>query len=240
MEIDAIADSHTAEIIDAIHKATPGPGDQAQKAAYHGTPHRYLGLAVPQRRKLAKQWARAHFDINFDTWRALLDRLYHGETYEEKTIGGELLHLYPQHRRAINLGDFDRWLGQLEGWAEVDTTCQAGFVVDDLLARWDAWRPFLDRLGRDANLNKARAAFVLLTKPLDRHPDPRLWALAHELVEARKGERDKLITKAISWVLRSAITHHRAALTAYLETAADSLPAIALRETRAKLSTGKK
>ena len=63
---------------------------------------------------------------------------------------------------------------------------------------------------------------------------------ALENIELLKHEKEILITKAISWVLRSMIRHHREKVAEYLEENAATLPAIAVRETRTKLSTGKK
>lgn len=60
------------------------------------------------------------------------------------------------------------------------------------------------------------------------------------MVERLKGERPILITKAVSWLLRSMALRHGTAVAAYLDANAASLPAIAVRETRTKLATGTK
>jgi 3-methyladenine DNA glycosylase AlkD len=49
-----------------------------------------------------------------------------------------------------------------------------------------------------------------------------------------------MITKAISWVLRSLVKHHRSEVENYLDTHEESLPRIAVREVRVKLDTGRK
>jgi len=59
-------------------------------------------------------------------------------------------------------------------------------------------------------------------------------------VEKLKTEKDVLITKAISWVLRSMILTNPEVVREYLEKNKDSLPRIALREATTKLLTGKK
>ena len=103
-----------------------------------------------------------------------------------------------------------------------------------------AWQALLESLSRDQNINKRRAALVLLTAPITQSPDERILRLALQLIDRLKGEKDKLITKAISWLLRKGIKQHHEAIANYLDTNADNLPAIALRETRKKLATGKK
>jgi len=55
-----------------------------------------------------------------------------------------------------------------------------------------------------------------------------------------KSEKEVLITKAISWTLRSMVKLHRTPLKNYLAKNKQTLPAIAMRETLTKLQTGKK
>jgi 3-methyladenine DNA glycosylase AlkD len=67
-----------------------------------------------------------------------------------------------------------------------------------------------------------------------------LAQVAFKNVDRLKHEKEILITKAISWVLRSMVKHYRKPLQTYLKENADTLPKIALRETMTKLRTGKK
>jgi 3-methyladenine DNA glycosylase AlkD len=60
------------------------------------------------------------------------------------------------------------------------------------------------------------------------------------IVDKLKDEEKILITKAISWLLRSMVKYNRDAVEAYIKHHASSLPRIALRETLVKLETGKK
>ena len=89
-------------------------------------------------------------------------------------------------------------------------------------------------------MGKRRAALVLLVTPTRTSDDPRFADLAFAVVTRLAPERDILITKAVSWLLRSLVTRHRDTVIAYLDANADSLPAIAIRETRTKLKTGTK
>ena len=81
---------------------------------------------------------------------------------------------------------------------------------------------------------------MLLVRPAGKSADPRLYALALETIEALKHEREILITKAVSWLLRALTEHHAAEVGTYLDAQGRTLPAIAVRETRAKLATGRK
>ena len=130
---------------------------------------------------------------------------------------------------------------QLEGWAEVDSTCQSVFTAKDLLADWASWQALLESLALDDNINKQRAGLVLLTAPITQSSDPRILELSLRLIDPLKGEKDKRLTKAD--ILAAAQGHQAApagGIAAYLDANADALPAIAVRETRKKLLTGKK
>ena len=207
---------------------------------YLGTPSAFLNVPVPARRKIAREWLRSHRAWALADTLALVDELVRAETHEEKSLGLLILEGVGRGRRPFGPEHVDRWLDHLVGWAEVDSLCQSTFGPDDLLGGWPAWSGFIRRLARDANINKRRAALVLLVKPAGKSPDPRLAALAFETVEALKSEREVIITKAVSWLLRALSEHHAPNVRHYLEAEGPTLPAIAVRETRAKLDTGRK
>jgi 3-methyladenine DNA glycosylase AlkD len=81
---------------------------------------------------------------------------------------------------------------------------------------------------------------VLQNRSARTDPDPRLGELALETIETLKGERDIIITKAVSWLLRSLAAQHPDKVARYLDAQGPTLPAIAVRETRIKLTTGRK
>ena len=83
-------------------------------------------------------------------------------------------------------------------------------------------------------------ALVLPAAPAHYSDDIRFRDLAFANIEVLKAEKAILITKAVSWLLRSMTSRHHAAVAAYVEANAASLPAIAVRETRTKLRTGTK
>ncbi len=109
-----------------------------------------------------------------------------------------------------------------------------------MLANWSDWKRVLDSLSKSKNVHHRRASLVLLTKPMRDSADARLEGIAFANVDRLKHERDILITKAVSWILRAGITNYRRRVEAYLRDNADSLPKIAIRETKNKLRTGLK
>jgi len=143
-------------------------------------------------------------------------------------------------RSAATPADVDRWLDQLNGWAEVDSLCQNLFPADQMLGDWPAWRALIEGLSTDANINKRRASVVLLTGPVHYDEDRRLADLAFAVIERVKGERPILITKAVSWLLRALADRHHARVDAYIDANETTLPKVAIREARTKLRTGTK
>ncbi|MDE2852788.1 MAG: DNA alkylation repair protein [Chloroflexota bacterium] len=231
---------HHQIILRQIQTAVPGRGQVKQRPEHLGTTRKWYGLKNAQSRAIAIAFIADHKALSYDDWLALLDSLYQGDSYEERCAPRTLLGKFPRYRRQLPLARLDAWLGCLNGWAEVDSTCQTVFTDKDLLADWAGWSALLGSLARDENTNKRRAALVLLTAPISQSPDARILELSLELIERLKGEKDGRITKAVSWLLRKGIKQHRAAIAAYLEANAAALPAIAARETRRKLATGKK
>jgi 3-methyladenine DNA glycosylase AlkD len=211
-----------------------------QNDSYSGSGRPFLNVSAPDRRRIIKAWLARHRTASEAELLALADSLFEGETHEERTLAALMLQASPRARRAATPARVDGWLGQLNGWAEIDTLAASVFGPAELEADWPAWKGLIERLGRDANINKRRAALVLLVTPTRASADIRFRDLGFATVEALMGERDILITKAVSWLLRAMSSRHASEVAAYLDAHAAELPAVAVRETRAKLRTGRK
>lgn len=231
---------HPALVAQLRAAARPMSHGRFDPSAYLGSDHVFLNVSVPDRRRIAKGWIAGHKGAPPAEVLALAESLFDGPSHEEKTLAAILIGAHRKARAATGPQDVDRWLDRLVGWAEVDGLCQNLFPAEQLLADWPAWKELIRRLARDADINRRRAALVLLVGPVGRSDDERLKDLAFETIEQLKAEREILITKAVSWLLRSMTTRHRDAVAAYVEANAVRLPAIAVRETRTKLRTGKK
>lgn len=206
--------------------------------SYLSSGHPYYDVPVPIRRKLAKLWLKENQGIPDAEFLSVLDSLYRGRSHEEKTIASILLSYHPAGRRTIGPKRLNAWLDDLVGWAEIDSLCV--FTADEILANWGEWARLIRTLSRERNINKRRAALVLLIAPVHHSDDERLSALAFEMIDRLKSERDKMITKAVSWLLRSMTQHHPRAVAAYIQENLHSLPAGAVRETMRKIVTGRK
>jgi 3-methyladenine DNA glycosylase AlkD len=168
---------------------------------------------------------------------AVLDDLFAGTVHEEKTLAALILGTSAAARSAVALERVDGWLDGLVGWAQVDSLCSNVFQAGELLDDWPAWQPWLRRLTAHSNINKRRASLVLLTGPVRRSADTRLLEASIDALNGLQSERDKLITKAASWLLRSLVIRHRDAVLSYVAEHRENLPAIAVREVSAKLET---
>lgn len=223
----------------AVIRKAGKPGGALGKS-YLGSKHKFYNVTVPLRRKIARDWLRARQEIPPKDFFAVLNSLFKGASHEEKTVAALLLVYAPKLRALVRPKDIDAWLTHLHGWAEIDTLCQNVFTAAEMLANWPGWNKKIEKLTRDRNINKRRASLVLLVGPTHYSSDARFRDLAFATIERLKSEKDILITKAVSWLLRSMVTQHKREVALYIQVNADSLPAVAVRETRNKLKTGTK
>ncbi|MFC1625025.1 DNA alkylation repair protein [Patescibacteria group bacterium] len=190
--------------------------------------------------KIAKKYSKEN-NFNKNELINLLDSLFSkSTTFEEMDFAGRLIGVNPEIKKQINPEKLDYWLNFTHGWAETDLLCQSNFASDELLSNWDAWKKLLIKFSKDKNVHKRRAGLVLLTKSVRTSEDKKLSDLAFKNVDSLKSESDILITKAISWILRSLIKNHKKEVSSYLKKNKESLPKIAVREVTNKLQTGKK
>lgn len=207
---------------------------------YIGSKKFSYNIKTPIKRQIVKDWIKKHPELSVSEYSELLNSLYIGRSHDELSIAGKLLKLLPRLRKQLSPASLDKWLEKVEGWAEVDSICQSNFSAEEMLSAWKTWRSLIANFAFSHNVHKRRASLVLLTGPVRESTDPRLAELAFENIEKLKYEKDILITKAISWLLRDLIKNHREKVKKYLDKNKDSLPKVAARETERKLLTGRK
>jgi 3-methyladenine DNA glycosylase AlkD len=195
---------------------------------------------VPDLRKAAKSWATQNRDAPIKDFEELVTALIGEASSTKKCMGGLLLGYMPVQRRMLDPFLYDHWLDHAEGWSEVDGLCYGYFTSEEILGNFRTWQRLIADLAQSGNINKRRAAAVLLTKPVTQTKDQRLGKLAFLVIDKLRSEKDILITKAVSWLLRNLIKHYREEVAEYLRSNREHLPAIAVRETFNKLKTGRK
>ena len=205
---------------------------------YLGTTHKVYNVPVPKLRTIARDWVKENEEIGKEKFLEFLDSLYSGRSREEKVLSSMILGRMPKLLVAMDASYIDRWLGKLEGWEEVDSMCDE----IDIWFRADIHNRLndLNHFNKDKQIEKRRASLVVLCNSV-RHDNSKFLAdLSFEFIDALKTEKHVMITKAISWLLRSLIKYHRSEVENYLKKNASTLPKIAVREVTRKLENGKK
>ena len=238
---------HRKVLLAALEKHRRNRAHSQANDSYLSSGHHYYDVSIPTLRMLAKAWVRENCGIPDADFLLILDGLYRGKSYEEKVLASILLSYHRTAPGTIGPKLLDRWLDHLVGWAEIDSLCvcvasdaRRNFTEDEILTGWSEWSRFIRTLARDKNINKRRAALVFLTVPVRYSEDESLAALGFEVIEMLKPERHIMITKAVSWLLRSMVRHHKCAVAAYVRENGQSLPAVAVSETTRKITTGRK
>ena len=232
--------AHHLEILGLIRKASGTPSQHTFLDSYLGNSNPRYPIRIPKLRSLAKAWMGAHRDLPVDKFASLIDSLVKGKSSTEKMTAGILLGYATPEQRKFDPNLFHSWLDHLTGWAEIDAVCTGRYCDSEIPANVTKWKKILTKLSRSSNINKRRASLVFLCSPISHFDDPPLAKLALQNIERLKSEKEIIITRAISWLLRSMVKYHRKALTSFVRKNSSSLPAIAVRETNAKLTTGRK
>jgi 3-methyladenine DNA glycosylase AlkD len=207
---------------------------------YLGTDKIYQDFSTKQITDLAK---KTLIENNLDEIKTLdlLNSLYqNGTTYTEIALAALILSNSLKVLKNFDPKNLDLWLNYTCGWAENDVLCQSNFTSEIVLNNWSEWQKTLKEFNKSSNINKRRASLVLLTKPLRQSDDQRLVKLAFQQIEKLKSEKEILITKAVSWLLRALVKFHQSEVLEYLAKNKDTLPKIAYREAFSKATTGRK
>jgi 3-methyladenine DNA glycosylase AlkD len=195
---------------------------------------------TPQLRATAKAWAARNRTLPAKDLGSVITSLVRGRSALKKAMAGILLGYMPIQRRQLSPAHYDDWLDHTVGWAAVDALCYGNISPDELLDNLVQWKNLCTRLILSDNPNKRRGAIVLLTKAVKQSADVRLCGLAFDLIDSTRGDKNILITKAVSWLLRNLTRYHAPAVRQYLNTHKETIPAIAIRETNNKLKHGTK
>jgi 3-methyladenine DNA glycosylase AlkD len=228
------------EILKEIKDKSGTPTSHTFLDSYLGTRHPRYPVSAPVLRKIAKEWMSRNKDLACAEFTAVLTSLNAGESCTEKCMAGLLLDYAKEPQRKFDIKLFDLWLDNLEGWAEIDSLCTGKYSLAEIPSNFTKWKSFPKKLSKSKAIEKRRASLVFFCSPISHSDNDSLALTALENIDQLKHEKDILITKAISWLLRSMIRYHRPRVESFMLENKDQLPAIAVRETMIKLKTGKK
>jgi 3-methyladenine DNA glycosylase AlkD len=199
----------------------------------------FYGARVGDLRATAAGWLRAHPGATGTEVAGLADRLWNAGIREEQLVACFLL---ARDRAALAATDPRRvrdWTALLDNW---ETTDQLGMNVLGPLVALDpgGHLQLLRELAADPHPWARRVALVACTRLARADEASRWWPAVAGLLLELAGDREAALPKASSWVLRSWLEPCPDEVAAFVDANAGRLPALAVRETRAKLATGTK
>ena len=232
MDLGHEADALAAELRDL----SPEPVDPAPIIR---TQLPFYGVSVKDLRRLAAGWHRAHPDADPTEVGALADELWSRAIREEMVVAALLLGRNRSTREVWSPARLEQWAPLLDNW---ETTDQLGMTVigpwigDDPEQRIGA----LGALAGDEHPWTRRLALVAAAR-LSRLDDAeRWWPAASGIVLRLGADTEAAIPKAISWVLREHTRRSADEVARFIDDHDAVLPAVAKREARRKLATGRK
>lgn len=227
--------------LDSLPKKTMDRKGEEFVGRYLGTKKKYLGAKTADVLRVATDISRDQNAISAEEMSELLSLLFSTDIIEDHMIGGKIFTLLsPENRSKISLDLLEKWLSRTNGWVEVDVICQSSFTAPEVLARWSDWQKAIKKFSKSSNIQIRRASLVLQTLSARKVNDKKVQELAFETVDWLKSEKEVLITKAVSWLLRSLTYQCKEDVKEYLLKNESTLPRIAFRETMKKIETGKK
>jgi 3-methyladenine DNA glycosylase AlkD len=232
--------SYHTELLTLIKKKSGKGTQHTFDDSYLGNAHPRYAINSPTLRAIAKTWMADHKSLSADEFQEVLTNLIQAPSSTEKCLAGIMMDYATKDQRAFDPAIFEEWLNHLIGWAEVDTVCTGKYTIHEIPQQWSPWKRILLRFSKDKNIQKRRASLVLLCSPLRQKENKEIATTGFAIVERLMHEREVIITKAISWLLRSMIKLHKMQVEEFVKENKSSLPAIAVREVMTVLKTGKK
>ena len=175
------------------------PERAAQEKRYLKSELDFLGVAMPQLRREAKQFVRAHRPISHAALIALARALWSKRVHELRSLAVGILELEHEQLGYADLSLLIELVRDAKTWALVDWL--ATKVFGPIVARDARAKKQLDRWARDQDFWVRRTALLSLHDPLlaGKGDFDHFARLATPMLQ----EREFFIRKAIGWILRS-------------------------------------
>jgi 3-methyladenine DNA glycosylase AlkD len=207
------------------------PERAAQEQRYLKSQLEFLGASVPNIRREAKAFARAHSALDRKSLRALAEAAWASGVHELRSVAIGILE---QHLAALKSADAAWLIGLVERsdtWAHVDWL--AVKVIGALTARDPALARQVDRWAKHESFWVRRTALLSFHDELraGRGDFEHFARLAATLVN----EREFFIRKAIGWVLRSVALRRPELVVAFVDERAGALSGVTFREATRRL-----
>jgi 3-methyladenine DNA glycosylase AlkD len=203
------------------------------------TQHKLYGVRIPKLRQIAKEWYKKNKNLGFKDFVEIIGVLWKDKSREERTIAIELLNFYKEYIPDISKDLINEWIISLDNWEETD-----GFALY-LVGRWmlDSFndrQSYLWELIEDENEWLRRVAVVATIEFNDWKKDNANPELTFKLIDVVKEDKHPMITKAVSWAIRTLIKEHKSEVATYMEKNNSVLAKHIVREVNNKLTSGLK
>ncbi|HEX6520553.1 MAG TPA: DNA alkylation repair protein, partial [Streptosporangiaceae bacterium] len=186
-----------AEAVVAALRPLGTPERAAQEKRYLKSELDFLGVRLPDIRRVVTMASREHPDLTRDEIVAWTLALWDDDLWERRIAAVELLTLRVRALSSADLPMVEELIRAGAGWALVDPL--AGVAGRIALEHPDAWQR-IDAWALDGDFWVRRAALLaLLAGVRAGHPD---LARFDRYATPMLGEREFFIRKAIGWVLR--------------------------------------
>lgn len=206
---------------------------------FNHTKLKMYGASTPAQRSIVRQWTREHRQTPAREVLALVNALYSAPSFDERLMASYILSQNTRVIPGITETQWNRWITCIDNWAVSDNICGVPLGTW-ILADPARGEHYLKKLITSKNIWARRVAIVVLTWVVWYDNSPRWKDLAFSFIRKTMHERDVIMTKAVSWILRALIQYHAPAVRAFLKKYEKELPAIARREAVNKLTTGRK
>jgi len=160
-----------------------------------------LGVRVPILRKIAKDWLKNNKEVSDKEFLDLIQVLWKQPLFELRSLAQELLMAHKRFLKKFAWKVGESWLNEVNNWVHGDVLSSQilGFLV-----LWDQsylknLKSYLQKPGKWHR----RAAIISLLQLIRKKEIKPKEVLA--MIEVIKKDKDPMIQKAISWVLREMI-----------------------------------
>lgn len=195
----------------------------------------FLGCSLPQCNKIAGNWAKRLKDEgwSYDDILKLAEELLKAGSWEEGTIGLELVARRKGGFREGDFGTFERWLSEyVNNWAHTDSI--APHIFGELVERYPNLTERIFEWTKSPNRWMRRASAVTYVLHA-RHG--KFHDVVYKTADALLGDDDDMVRKGVGWMLKCASQADEKGVVEYLMNNRNRTSRLVLRYATEKVSS---
>jgi 3-methyladenine DNA glycosylase AlkD len=231
---DAFDAEEAARVVAAALRPVGTPERAAQEKRYLKSDLEFLGVTVPDMRRVVRAAARGYPGLGRLEAVAWARALWREPVHERRMAAVEVLEMHVPRLTADDLGAVEELIRQARTWALVDglaATVAGGIALRDA----SSW-PRIDGWASDPDFWVRRSALLALLPGIrsDRTDMPRFTRYAEPLL----ADNEFFIRKAIGWVLREIAKRDPHAAAEWTERHVGAMSGVTFREAVRRLPAG--